>query len=112
MLAALRQGTHVFHWAAQTDFHRDNQRTVELDILAIADGRVIVGEAKRREELEPTAQEERRAVARCRYPRTSLTADTLVFASRTTWLDRTRDAITKAVRTTDLDVQYLENLGS
>lgn len=111
-LAKLRQQARSFLWTPQTEFYEGEHRRGELDILAIADGRVIVGEAKKGDRLGDTARAERQAAARLLGLAEALTADTLVLASRTTWSQRTRDVIAEAVGSKDIETRLLETIGT
>ena len=111
-LAKLRQHARSFLWTPQTEFYEGEHRRGELDLLAIADGRVIVGEAKKGDRLGDTARAERPAAARLLKLAEALTADTLVLASRTTWSQRTRDVIGGAVGSKDIETRLLETIGT
>ena len=83
---------------------------LEVDLWTIADGRIIIGEAKKKSDrLEATAARER---ARCTTRiGPSMTADHFVMAtSSPQWCDRTRQNVTKIINPT-VPVRWLERLG-
>jgi hypothetical protein len=111
-LSRLQEHTRAFLWSPQTEMREGNRLVGELDVLVVADGRLIVGEAKRGDRLEDTAQAERQLVGRLIGLAVALTADTLVLASRTNWSQRTRNGVADAARSTDMDVRFLEGVGA
>ena len=112
VLTQLSHHTRSFLWTPQMDFWQGDDLLGEIDIIAIADGRLIVGEAKSGDRLEHGAGAERKAVARLVQLAEHLTADTLVLASRTTWSQRTRQAIATAVASQDLETRFFDTIGS
>lgn len=111
-LLHLENDAQKFVWLAQTELHREDEPLGEVDFLAFADGLFIVGEAKRGDRLGSSARAERQAAARLVSLATSLTADTVVLASRGSWSQRTRDVVVGSAQAHDLGVRFLENVGA
>jgi len=72
----------------------------------------MVGEAKKGDRFGDTARAERQAAAQLVRFAEALTADTLVLASPTTWSQRTRDVISAAVASKDVETRFLDTIGS
>ena len=60
-------------------------RQFELDLLALVDGRLIIGEAKKGNCLESTATRETRWLNDLADIAEAITADEVIFATATTW---------------------------
>jgi hypothetical protein len=67
---------------------------VEIDLWAVIDGRIVIGEAKTGRELESSAADRRKKAERLRRAADDLTADTLVLATAaTSWSPSSIEAI-------------------
>ena len=75
--------------ATDSEALRGDQR-FELDLLALVDGRVIIGEAKKGDRLANTAREEVRQIRNLAEIAESITADEVVFATADAWRPATR----------------------
>lgn len=84
---------------------------MEVDLWAIADGQIIIGEAKKNDRLESTAARERARCTALRALAQAMTADKFVMAtSSPQWCDRTRQNVTALIHPTT-PVHWLEGLG-
>jgi hypothetical protein len=85
---------------------------IEIDLWAIADGSIVLGEAKLQDEIEGNASQEQTRVRRLAAVARKYTADRFVLATAaTTWKDRTVAAATTEFRACGIDVQLLTGIG-
>jgi hypothetical protein len=71
---------------------------IEVDIWAIVDDRILIGEAKKSDQLVPTATSERKRCAALRALATDLTADEFVMATASpAWSERSRNKVERAI---------------
>jgi hypothetical protein len=71
--------------------HRPARNDIEVDIWAIVDGRIVIGEAKKSDQLETTDRREKQRCAALRDLATDLTADEFVMATASpAWSDRSK----------------------
>ena len=69
---------------------------IEIDMLAISNGRIIIGEAKVGSTVKDSGPKERAWLKKLAAVATALAVDEVVFATATEWKERTRGAITAA----------------
>src|ERR1700694_3800086 len=91
-LAILKKDTAAFLFTPEMDVFRGDDLVAEIDLLVIADGRVIVGEAKTTDGLEATTKKEREKLGRLATVAEAVTADEVVLATTmATWQSTTAD---------------------
>lgn len=109
-LSELSRSARSFLYMPEAVVHRSGQDDLELDLWAIVDGKIVVGEAKKSDKLVKSSKLE---VKRCRQLRSlvkDLTADEFVMATASaTWSTRTRGSVEKEVGSI-AKVRWLENL--
>ena len=101
MLAAdhLRRGVRDFLWAPELSIHGEG-KPIEIDICAIIDGRIIVGEAKCNGRLDSKDRSAHEAASRLITVAQILTADEIVLAtSEPSWVPGAIAAVETAVTT-------------
>jgi hypothetical protein len=101
MLAAdrLRQGTRDFLWAPELSIQIEPS-PIEIDICAIVNGRVIVGEAKCNGRLDSDGKSAQQAADRLVQAAQILTADEIVLAtSEPRWAPGALAAVESALTT-------------
>jgi hypothetical protein len=78
--------------------HRPEGDDVEVDIWAIVDGRIIIGEAKVSDQLETSDRREKKRCAALQDLATNLTADEFVMATASpTWSDRSKHNVERTI---------------
>lgn len=110
-LSELAEGTRSFLHMAESRVSAYDKRDLELDLWAIADGRILIGEAKLGDRIESSAAGEKERLASIRDLALQLTADEVVFATATQWRSETR-RFADAIVGKALAVRYLEGVGS
>jgi hypothetical protein len=111
-LARLKEKTRPFLYAPELEVHFDNGDKAEVDLWAIVDGRIVLGEATSTSTLEENAKKEDRRLKRlCRIAKAA-TADEVVFATMASeWENSTRKRINKTFEACRVPVRYFENVG-
>ncbi len=85
---------------------------VEMDLWAIVDGRITIGEAKTVNRLENTPNKEKTKIQKILKVAEAVTADRVVFATTAeSWAEATRSEISKAFSDHRAKVQWLTGLG-
>lgn len=96
-LAALKKASQAFAEAPELEVHFDGSTKVEIDLLVIADGRIMLGEAKKGDVLDGTKKAENEWLRRLKRVCEAVHADRVVFATACEdWAPTTRDRITGA----------------
>lgn len=108
-LQKLREQSSKFSVAPEASFTQGN-KTTELDILALVDGRIVVGEAKKTAKLDRTAANEVAMIKRVRNIAEALTAHQIVFASAVEWAEATKKRIEEGMVASNCELLVLENL--
>lgn len=113
-LRRLKRESHAFAETPELELTDSHEKTFEVDILAIADGRVIVGEAKLNDFLCKSKREEVDWLHRFRTCAEALTADEVVFATAAkSWREVTAERIASAFDGSQVAVRLLTDcLGS
>jgi len=88
---------------------RPGETDLEIDLWAIADGRIVIGEAKKGDKLDETSEEETDRCQRLVKLARDLTVDELVMATAKRWSKRTVHNIEQAVGGT-LTVTWMTDL--
>jgi hypothetical protein len=110
-LARLAEPAKSFLYMPEALVRTPGREDLEVDLRTIADGRIIIGEAKKSDRLEATAARERARCTALRELAQAMTADHFVMAtSSPQWCDRTRQNVTKIINPT-VPVRWLERLG-
>jgi hypothetical protein len=95
-LAALAQGTQSFLYMNEAVVRVPERNDLEVDLWAIADGQILIGEAKKSDRLETTARNEKARCTALYALARAVTADHVVMATSSShWSQRTRDNVTK-----------------
>jgi len=85
---------------------------MEVDLWAIVDGQIVIGEAKRSDELCTTARREERRCVALRALGADLSADQFVMATESAqWKDRTRTNVNQLINPT-VPVRWLTAIGA
>ncbi len=93
-LAAIAGQCRTFSETAEMEVRGDRDFAIELDLLAIADGRLLVGEAKISPKLASRARQETVWLKKLDHVCQSIGVDELVFAtSAAEWAEPTRSRI-------------------
>lgn len=96
-LAALKQESQAFAEAPELEVNFDGSTKMEIDLLVVADGRIMFGEAKKGDTLDDTAKAENEWLRRLRRLSEAVHADVVVFATACEdWSPRTKERITSA----------------
>jgi len=109
-LKQLKESCVSFLSSVEMDVARDSEHLAEIDILAICDGRIVIGEAKSVDALEGTAGEENQTLAKLGAVAEALSAHKVVFASSTRWQPATRQRIEQFFQGRSLGFELLEDL--
>lgn len=97
-LAEISKSARSFLHMPEVVVHRPGRDDIEVDIWAIVDGRILIGEAKKADQLETTARRETQRCAALRDLVTDLTADEFVMATASTqWADRSRTNVDRTI---------------
>lgn len=103
----------AFDFAPQLDVHRGDTKLCELDIWAIVDGRLVIGEAKSNDRLEKTEAQERQLLNRLVQVARAITADELVVAtSANSWRETTRALIKDKLSDPYINTRVLSGVGT
>jgi hypothetical protein len=109
-LAKLKAQARSFLYTHEAVVRVPGQDDLEVDLWAIVDGRIMIGEAKKSDHLEKSARDER---ARCKALSAlaeALTADSFVMAtSSPEWAPRTRSNVSELINVV-VPVQWLDGL--
>ncbi len=90
----------------------DGQLVAEVDVWAIVDGRLIVGEAKTTDRLASGNLGEERTTGRLVYVAEAITADELVLATTApAWHPSTRAAVGAKLAESLIEPRFIEHLG-
>jgi hypothetical protein len=98
-LARLQKESKSFAETPEVELVDGNGVRFEIDLLAIADGRIVIGEAKTGNAIQPTAQAERAWLAHVARLAMAIAADEVVFATASpTWRPATAARILQAFK--------------
>ena len=109
-LVRLSRNQRSFQEMSEVEVVKDG-RSLEIDLLALVNGRIVIGEAKTTDFLKKGKQKERRWLQRYVTLAEDITADEVVFATTTQWCTRTKSHIDEAFQSSNVSVQVMENLG-
>jgi hypothetical protein len=78
----------------EVEVHRPGRKHIEIEIWAIVDGRIVVGEAKKDDKLERNEDTQRKRCDALKGILSALTADVFPMASASPeWSERTRKVV-------------------
>jgi len=89
----------------------NSARVAEVDVWAIADGKIIVGEAKTVDRLGKSVKEENRVISGILRVAEGITADEAVFATTETWRETTRQRVEEVFARSRVRPRILQRLG-
>lgn len=108
----IRRESWAFLYAPEMLVYRQATCLCEVDLWAISDSAIIVGEAKTGDRLADLEEDERRLVRRLRRVAEAVTAHELLFATpRSTWSERTRRTVAEMGLNWKCRVRWLSGLG-
>lgn len=107
-LARLAENSRSFDEMPNVEVHRDNESKIELDLWALVDGRVVIGEAKSGVRIKKNAAKEQEWLRRLADVAKAITADVVVFATATSWREQTRTHIHAAFQNHRAEVRLME----
>ena len=97
-LAELSRSTRSFLHMPEAVVHRPGHDDMEVDIWAIVDGRIVIGEAKKSTQLEPSDRREKQRCAALRALVADLTADEFVMATASpAWSERSKNNVDRTI---------------
>ena len=97
-LASLARDTRSFLYMNEVVVRAPGRNDLEVDLWAIADGQILIGEAKKSDKLEKTAKDERARCTALEALTTAVTADQFVMATSSgRWSQRTRGHATTMI---------------
>ena len=111
-LHALRRETRTFQFVPELAVSKNGAQVAEVDICAILDSEILVGEAKKGGALGNSAKEEKRTCSKLRRVAHAVTADSLVFATGANeWRAATKKHMLSALAGSGLRLWFLEGVG-
>jgi hypothetical protein len=109
-LAEVAKGSRSFLHMPEVEVHQPGRKNIEIDIWAIVDGRIVVGEAKKDDKLERNEETERKRCDALKGVLSALTADVFVVASAgPQWSQRTRKVVEDRLSGT-ISIRWLNNV--
>ncbi len=109
-LAELSRSTRSFLHMPEAVVHRSGHEDIEVDIWAIVDGRIVIGEAKKSDRLESSDRREKQRCAALRVLVADLTADEFVMATAApAWSERSKNNVERTIGSTTA-VRWLTDL--
>jgi hypothetical protein len=112
-LSKLAEGARSVLTRPEADVTNDDRHVAEIDLWAIIDGKVLLGEAKTVDQLHPNRAKERVAARRLAEVANAATADEVVLATTApSWNPITIDTMHKALEHHALPLRMLEGLGT
>ncbi|WP_406129040.1 hypothetical protein OHQ89_46325 [Streptomyces canus] len=109
-LATLAQSAHSFQDMPEAVVRREGYPDLEVDLWAIIDGRIVIGEAKISDRLEPIKRKEVQRCAALRGLIEDLSADRFVMATTgPAWYGRTETVVNEKIAPA-AEVTWLTNL--
>ncbi|MTA15512.1 MAG: hypothetical protein F2534_23240 [Actinobacteria bacterium] len=108
--SAIKTRSRSFDDVSEVEVLNDGGDKQELDLLILADGRIIIGEAKVADRLGGTSREENRAIERLLSIAKRITADHVIFASAIEFRSATRSRIAATMNNAAVTWELLENL--
>lgn len=106
----IRSRSRSFAERSETEVTDAHGHKIELDLLIVADGAVIIGEAKVGTRLDKTSALEAERSKRLRQVAEACSADVAVFGSASRWAETTRATISEAFVGSRVEVEFLEDL--
>lgn len=111
-LHRLRNGSRAFDFVFQQEVVDGATVISEIDIWAIVDGTIVIGEATIADCLEKGRKLEKQRLERLGRVANAISADRILLAtSSPCWQQRTRDLASTVLTDTGCDVEFVERLG-
>lgn len=107
-LARLAKDSRSFDEMPNVEVHKDNEGKIELDLWALVDGRIVIGEAKSGDRIKRNAAKEQEWLQRLANVAEAITADEVAFATATSWRQQTRTYIKAAFQHHRAEVRLME----
>ena len=112
-LSELGQGAQSILVRPEADVYGDQGLLAEIDLWAIIDGQVVIGEAKTVDRLDRTRAGERRIAARMAGVAQAITADQVVLATTApAWNDQSVAVMQEALERSGIPLRQLVDLGA
>jgi hypothetical protein len=112
-LSELGQGAESILVRPEADVYGEQGLLAEIDLWAIIDGQVVVGEAKTIDRLDRTRAGERRIAARLTSVAQAVTADQVVLATTApAWNERSVAVMQEALERSGIPLRQLVDLGA
>jgi hypothetical protein len=112
-LAELASGAASVLTRTEADVYRGDLRIAEVDLWAVVDGKIIIGEAKTADRLSQSAKEERKVAHRLAEVAVAVSADEVVLATTApAWNPQTIAAMEQALPSYAARLRCLAKLGA
>jgi hypothetical protein len=100
-------------FTTEMDVFKGRNLVAEIDLWMVMDGKVVIGEAKTGNDLEPTPGAERRAAAKLANIAAAVTADQFVLATASaSWNPRTEKVMEAALNPYGIELRLMTHVGS
>jgi hypothetical protein len=112
-LAKLAQGAQSMLVRPEANVYKDKSLLAEIDLWAIIDGQIVVGEAKTVSRLDSTRASERRIAARLAHVAQAVTADQVVLATTApSWDEGSLTLVREALKRSGIPLRQLADLAA
>jgi hypothetical protein len=112
-LSKLAEGARSLLTRPEADVYRGEERIAEIDLWAVVDGKILIGEAKTVDQLDPDRATERASARRLAEVAAAVTADEVIMATTAPdWNPTTIDMMNNALRHRGLLLRVLTELGT
>ncbi len=112
-LSQLAEGARSVLIRPEADVWRDGEWIAEVDLWAIIDGKVVVGEAKTDDRLDPERAKERKAASRLAQVAAAVATDEVILATTASaWNPTTITTMNAALTPHSLPLRALTGLGA
>ena len=110
-LQRIREKSTNFMFTTELDVFKEDTRLAEVDLLALCDGRIVIGEAKTTDKIAATATKERKKLGRLVEVARAVTAQVVVLATtETAWRQETRSVAEELSRGERAELRFIEAL--
>ena len=111
-LANIAKSSNSFLYMPEGQVHINGRSDIEIDLWAVADGKILIGEAKIQDRLESSAQLETSRCTAFSQLALDLTADEFVMATaKPAWRAETRQAAERIIGA-NTPIRWMDSLGS
>jgi hypothetical protein len=112
-VSKLAEGARSVLTRPEADVYKGARHVAEIDLWAIVDGKILIGEAKTIDQLDPDRARERAAARRLAEVAAAVTADEVIMATTAPdWNPTTVDTMNNALRHHGLLLRMLSALGA